>query len=83
LKEYYGANGEIETSFGQGRWRAGMRFRSGFNVKDVYLSPKLNYVGWEPHERYVAAHYFDGEARTLGGFHQNHSLITLGLRSKF
>lgn len=83
LKEYYGANGEIETSFGQGRWRAGMRFSSGFNVHDVYLSPKLSYVGWEPHELYVAAHYFDGEARTLGGFHQDHSLITLGLRSKF
>ena len=83
LKEYYGANGEIETRFGQGRWKAGMRFSSGFNVHDVYLSPKLSYVGWEPHELYVAAHYFDGEARTLGGFHQDHSLITLGLRSKF
>jgi hypothetical protein len=83
LKEYYGANGEIETIFGQGRWKAGVRFASGFNVHDVYLSPKLGYVGWEPHELYVAAHYFDGEARTLGGFHQDHSLITLGLRSKF
>jgi hypothetical protein len=83
LKEYYGANGEIETSFGQGRWKAGMRFASAFNVHDVYLSPKLSYVGWEPHELYVAAHYFDGEARTLGGFHQDHSLITLGLRTRF
>ena len=83
LKEYYGANGEIETSFGQGRWKAGMRFSGGFNVKDIYLSPKLSYVGWEPHELYIAAHYFDGEARTLGGFHQDHSLITLGLRTRF
>ncbi|HSJ82113.1 MAG TPA: DUF1302 family protein [Thiobacillus sp.] len=83
LKEYYGANGEIETRFGQGRWRAGMRFSSGINVKDIYLSPKLSYVGWEPHELYVAAHYFDGDARTLGGFHQDHSLITLGLRTRF
>ncbi|MFH1818336.1 MAG: DUF1302 family protein [Pseudomonadota bacterium] len=83
LKEYYGANGEIETNFGQGRWKAGLRFASGFNVRDVYLSPKLSYVGWEPYELYVAAHYFDGEARTLGGFHQDHSLITLGLRTKF
>lgn len=83
LKEYYGANGEIETTFGQGRWKAGMRFSTGFNVSDVYVSPKLSYVGWEPHELYIAAHYFDGEARTLGGFHQDHSLITLGLRTKF
>jgi hypothetical protein len=83
LKEYYGANGEIETTFGQGRWKAALRFASGLNVHDVYLGPKLSYVGWEPHELYVGAHYFDGEARTLGGFHQDHSLITLGLRSKF
>jgi hypothetical protein len=83
LKEYYGANGEVETSFGQGRWKAGLRFAGGFNVHDVYLSPKLGYVGWEPHELYVAAHYFDGEDRTLGGFHQDHSLITLGLRTRF
>jgi len=83
LKEYYGANGEIETTFGQGRWKAGMRFSTGFNVNDVYLGPKLSYVGWEPHELYVAAHYFDGESRTLGGFHQDHSLITLGLRTRF
>jgi hypothetical protein len=83
LKEYYGANGEVETNFGQGRWKAGLRFASGFNVRDVYLSPKLSYVGWEPYELYVAAHYFDGEARTLGGFHQDHSLITMGLRTKF
>lgn len=83
LKEYYGANGEIETRFGHGRWKAGMRFATGFNVHDVYLSPKLSYVGWEPHDLYIAAHYFDGEARTLGGFHQDHSLITLGLRTRF
>lgn len=83
LNEYYGANGEVETRFGNGRWKAGLRFAAGLNVDDVYLSPRLAYVGWEPHELYVAAHYFDGEARTLGGFHQDHSLITLGLRTRF
>ncbi len=83
LREYYGANGEIETTFAQGRWKAGVRFFAGLNVHDIYISPKLSYLGWEPHELYVAAHYFDGEARTLGGFHQDHSLITLGLRTRF
>ena len=83
LKEYYGVNGEVETTFGQGRWKAAMRFASGFNVRDVYLGPKISYVGWEPHEIYLSAHYFDGEARTLGGFHEDHSLITLGLRTRF
>lgn len=83
LKEYYGTNGEIETTFGQGRWKAGTRFYMGLNVDDVYVNPKLSYVGWEPHELYVAAHYFDGEERTIGGFHQDHSMITLGLRTRF
>lgn len=83
LKEYYGINGEVETTFGQGRWRAAMRFSSGVNVHDVYLSPRLSYVGWEPHELYVAGHYFEGEARALGGFHEDHSMITLGLRTRF
>jgi hypothetical protein len=83
LDEYYGANGEIETTFGQGRWKAGARFFTGLNVHDIYISPKLTYLGWEPHEVYIAAHYFDGEARTLGGFHQDHSLITLGLKTRF
>ncbi len=83
LKEYYGANGEIESSFSQGRWKAGLRFASGLNIHDVYLSPKLSYVGWEPHELYIAAHYFDGSSRTFNGFHQDHSLITLGLRTRF
>lgn len=83
LGEYYGANGEIETTFAQGRWKAGARFFTGLNVHDVYLSPKLSYLGWEPHEVYIAAHYFDGEARTLGGFHQDHGLLTVGLRTRF
>ena len=83
LNEYYGANGEIETRFANGRWKAGVRFSAGLNVEDIYISPRLAYVGWEPHELYVAAHYFDGEARTLGGFHEDHSLITLGLRTRF
>lgn len=83
LKEYYGANGEVETTFAQGRWKAALRFATGFNVSDVYLSPRLSYVGWEPHELYVAAHYFDGEDRTLGGFHEDHSMIALGVRTRF
>lgn len=83
LKEYYGVNGEVETTFGQGRWRAAVRFASGFNVHDVYVSPRVSYVGWEPHEIYLAGHYFDGEARSLGGFHEDHSMITLGLRTRF
>lgn len=81
--EYYGLNGEIETEFGNGRWKAGARFATGLNKHDVYLNPSIKFVGWEPHELYLALHYFNGSDDTLGGFHQDHNLITVGLKSRF
>ena len=83
LKRYLGVNGEVDAPFDQGRWRVGARFAAGLNVNDLYVGPVLRFVGWEPHEFYVAAHFFGGEARTLGGFHRNHDLIAVGLRTRF
>jgi hypothetical protein len=83
LKDYVALNGEAETKFDQGRWKAGMRFNLGLNVRDVYLAPKLSYLGWEPHEFYVVGRWLDGEERTLGGFHQNHSNVAVGLSTRF
>ncbi len=83
LKHYAGVNGEVETSFAQGRWKAALRFSRGLNVHDTYVGPRLSFVGWEPHEFYLAGHFFAGEARTLGGFHRDHDLITLGVRTRF
>ena len=83
LKDYASVNGEIETQLDQGRWRLGLRFFSGLNVRDVYLAPKVSYLGWEPHEVYLTGRYFDGETRTLGGFHRDHRNVAVGLKSKF
>jgi len=83
IKHYAGVNGEFETSFSQGRWKAAVRFAAGLNVRDHYLGPRLSFVGWEPHEFYVAGHFFDGEARTLGNFHRDHHLIAVGMRTRF
>jgi hypothetical protein len=83
LKTYAGLNGEIESSFDQGRWRAALRFAIGLNVNDVYVNPVIRYVGWEPVELYAAVHLFNGEARTPGGFHKQHDLIAVGLRTRF
>jgi len=60
-----------------------VRFFAGLDKEDIYLNPEIAYVGWEPHEFYVEAHYFDGDEGTLGGFHQDHSLVTVGWRSTF
>jgi hypothetical protein len=83
LKDYVGVNGEIESTFGEGRWRASLRFMSGLNVHDVYIAPKLSYVGWEPHELFVVARHFSGEGRAWGGFHRDHGMLAVGLKTRF
>ncbi|RVT53432.1 DUF1302 family protein [Rubrivivax albus] len=83
LREYAALGGEVEDSFDQGRWKLAMRFNLGLNVHDVYLGPRVTFSGWEPHDVFLAYHHFRGEARTLGGFHRDHSLLTLGLRTRF
>lgn len=84
IKRYYGANGEVEGTFGQqGAWKATVRFAAGFNVRDTYLSPRLAYTGWEPHELYVAAHLFSGESRALAGFHRQHDTLVAGIKTRF
>ena len=67
----------------QSRWRARLRFSFGLDKEDVYLNPELAYVGWEPIEMYIAGHYFAGAQDTVGGYHQDHDLITLGWRTKY
>lgn len=83
LDKYSGVNGELETSFGQGRWKAGVRFFGGLDVRDGYVAPRIAYLGWEPSEIYLTGHFFDGEDRTLGGFHRDHRMLAIGLRTRF
>ncbi|MET0084826.1 MAG: hypothetical protein ABW079_17625, partial [Sedimenticola sp.] len=81
--EIYSFNGSVEMPFAQDRWRANMRFFLGLDKKDVYLNPEIAFLGWEPHELYLQLHYFDGANGTIGDFHQDHSMLTLGWRAKF
>jgi hypothetical protein len=83
LKDYVAVNGEMEAKFDQGRWKAGMRFNVGLNARDVYLAPKLSYLGWEPHEAYMVLRHFSGESRTFGGFHKDHQNLAVGLSTRF
>jgi hypothetical protein len=75
--------GDMESAFGRDRWRARLRFFAGLNERDRYLNPRIAFLGWEPHELYVAYHYFEGSDQTLGGFYRRNDLVTLGLRAKF
>jgi hypothetical protein len=75
--------GDAEQLFGRGRWEARIRFFLGLHERDVYLNPRLAYLGHEPHEWYVGYHYFEGAEGTLGGFHEHHDLFTAGLLARF
>jgi hypothetical protein len=83
LKEYYGAGGEVETTMAQGRWKLGMRFFAGLNVNETYLAPRVTFLGWEPHELYATVRLFDGQARSLAGFHRKHDMLAFGLKTVF
>jgi hypothetical protein len=83
LDEYVALNGEVESTFAQGRWKFALRFNTALNVSDHYLAPKLSYLGWEPHEVYVVLRSFGGEARTLGGFHRRHDTAAIGFKTRF
>jgi hypothetical protein len=82
-KSTYAFTGDIEHPFGQGRWRANLRFASGINHHDNYVSPRLTYLGFDAHEVYLTAHLFSGEDQSIGGFHRDHNLITLGWQARF
>jgi hypothetical protein len=75
--------GEVEVPFAQERWNFNTRFWFGLNDRDIYLNPKLSYVGWEPHEIYVGAHLFSGSERTGNGFFEGNDMIVLGWRARF
>src|SRR5690606_23087914 len=82
-EDAYTFNGSVENLFAHNRWRAKLRFSFGLDERDVYVNPELAYMGWEPHEFYLGGHYFDGDDRTLGGFHDDHDLITIGWRARY
>lgn len=81
--EIYAVTGDVEHPFAQGRWRFNFRFASGLNEHDVYLNPKLTYLGVDQHEFFVAGHMFSGAEKTLGGFYEHKDFIELGWRGKF
>lgn len=78
----YNLNGAVEIPFAEDRWRANIRFFLGLNQEDVYLNPEIAFLGWEPHEFYLENHYFSGDEGSLGGFHEGHSMISVGWRVK-
>ncbi|MDP2784009.1 MAG: hypothetical protein Q8O38_05380 [Sulfurimicrobium sp.] len=81
--EFYSLNGELEHPFASGRWRANLRFSAGLDERDLYLNPKLSYLGIDQHEIFVAAHLFSGAAQTLGGYYKQNDMIVLGWQAKF
>lgn len=82
-RETYSVNGQIEIPFDRERWRTKLAFSVGLGEKDIYINPEVAFLGWEPHEIYLSAHYFDGAEQTMGGFYEDRDTIQLGWRSRF
>ncbi len=76
-------NGETESLFSNNRWRFSSKFSIGLDIKDIYISPEVAYLGWEPFEVYSAVHYLEGNEQSLGGFYQDNTMFTVGWRGRF
>lgn len=76
-------NGETESLFSNNRWRFSTKFSLGLDVKDIYISPEIAYLGWEPFEVYSAVHYLEGSEQSLGGFYQENTMFTIGWRGRY
>lgn len=75
--------GEVEHPFAGDRWRFNLRWLAGLNHRDNYLSPKLTYRGFEPHEFYLAGHFYGGDDKGVGGFHRDHDLVVIGWQVRY
>ena len=82
-KESYQLTGEIEHPFAMGRWKAGLRFVMGLGDREVYLNPKISYVGFDRHELFVSGQFFSGASQTLGGYYKDNDSVMLGWRASF
>ncbi len=79
----YTFNGETSVPFLHQRWRFRSRFFIGVDKRDVYINPEIAFIAWEPHEIYLAGHFFEGDDGTVGDFYEDDSLLTLGWRAEF
>ena len=79
----YNFNGSIDLPFAHERWQLVVRWFLDLNDRNLYVNPKLVFLGWEPSEIYLAWHAFAGDPDTLGGFYEHDDLITFGWRTAF
>ena len=79
----YTFNGEMNVPFLHHRWRFRNRFFIGMDKRDIYVNPEIAFIAWEPHQIYLAGHYFEGDNGTVGDFYEDDSLLTLGWRAEF
>lgn len=82
-KTFNAVTGDIEHPFAGDRWRLNVRLLAGLNHRDNYVSPKLTYRGFEPHEFYLAGHFYGGDEQGLGGYHRNHDMVVLGWQVRY
>ncbi len=75
--------GDVDYYWARQRWRARLRYLAGIDHRQFYLNPELSRLLEGRGELYLAAHWFDGQATTLGGLYQDNDLIAVGWRRRF
>lgn len=76
----YQLGGEVERPWDRERWHTRLRFNLGLDRSDVYLNPELAWSARDDSEVVLGAHYFRGDDDTLGGYFEDHYIVTLGWR---
>ncbi|MCF7997189.1 MAG: hypothetical protein K9L88_20540 [Chromatiaceae bacterium] len=76
-------NGQLETEWGQGRWRARLNMVADLNHDNLYLNPEVVWTGIRSLEIYAGLHYFAGENGTFGDYFSDNTNVALGWRMSF
>lgn len=76
----YQLGGEVEQPWDRERWHTRLRFNLGLDRSDVYINPEVAWSAQDQSEVVLGAHYFRGDDDTLGGYFEDHYIVTIGWR---
>ncbi|MCB0364636.1 MAG: hypothetical protein H6624_06415 [Bdellovibrionaceae bacterium] len=83
LNEFYDLGVRWWKRYSADKWELSMRSLVALGRHNLYISPQIQYLGWEPQVISLEYHYFSGAERELGGFYNKKDVISLSLRSSF
>lgn len=74
--------GDLDSFWARQRWRLRLRYLVGLDHNQVYLNPELAMLRTHAGEFYIGAHWFSGQATSLGGLYRDNDWIVAGWRKR-